>query len=83
MHHSNSSSLQALYNYTAQYPDELSFSCGQIITGVTRVSAEWWEGQLDGRKGLVPSNYVEVTEAPLRKPLKVSVLLDKYFWCLI
>ena len=63
---------QALYSYTAQFADELSFVEGRTITGITRVNAEWWEGHLDGRKGLVPSNYIQVTECSARKSSKVN-----------
>ncbi|XP_064407065.1 neutrophil cytosol factor 4-like [Halichondria panicea] len=61
---------KALYSYTAQFADELSFVEGRTITGITRVNAEWWEGHLDGRKGLVPSNYIQVTECSARKSSK-------------
>ena len=56
---------QTLYAYTGQYSDELSFPAGITLMLVKRVDAEWWEGRVDGRTGLVPGNYIEVIEEPV------------------
>ena len=58
---------QTLYAYTGQYSDELSFPAGITLTLVKRVDAEWWEGRVDGRTGLVPGNYIEVIEEPVAR----------------
>ena len=58
---------QTLYAYTGQYSDELSFPAGITLMLVKRVDAEWWEGRVDGRTGLVPGNYIEVIEEPVAR----------------
>ena len=58
---------QTLYAYTGQYSDELSFPAGVTLTLVKRIDAEWWEGRVNGRTGLVPGNYVEVIEEPVAR----------------
>ncbi len=40
-------------------PDELLFSKGDIITVTQQVDGGWWEGELNGRTGWFPSNYVK------------------------
>ncbi|TCD70915.1 hypothetical protein EIP91_001224 [Steccherinum ochraceum] len=36
----------------------LSFRAGQVIHVLNRDSSGWWDGELDGRRGWFPSNYV-------------------------
>jgi len=48
---------KALWDFIAQNPDELSFGAGDMITIHEQVG-DWWKGELHGRKGLLPANYV-------------------------
>jgi len=48
-----------LYNYDAATNDELSFREDDIIGIVTRDSGGWWEGELNGKRGWIPANYVQ------------------------
>ena len=49
----------ALFAYTAQHSDELSFKKDDMITLVERgADPDWWKGELDGRSGLFPANYI-------------------------
>merc|ERR1719230_2247399 len=54
---------RALFDYTAKAADELTFSRGAKITVLVDEDPEdgWWKGELDGKRGLFPSNYVEFT----------------------
>jgi len=49
----------ALFAYSGQYEDELSFEAGEEITIVAKDEEAWWRGEVDGRTGVFPSNYVE------------------------
>ncbi|RKP17248.1 hypothetical protein ROZALSC1DRAFT_16559, partial [Rozella allomycis CSF55] len=51
--------VKALYDYDAAENNELSFSEGAIITNVEKTTPDWWQGEINGRIGLFPSNYVE------------------------
>lgn len=60
--------VRAIYSYDAQGDDELSFKEGESIeltsgpTGGRNYGDGWWEGfSSNGRKGIFPSNYVEMT----------------------
>ena len=44
------------------FKDELTLVEGEIITIVSRVieDAGWWRGELDGKVGVFPDNFVKV-----------------------
>ena len=50
--------VTALYDYDATEPGELTFKEGDVIT-VFDNSGDWWTGELNGVKGVFPSNYVQ------------------------
>lgn len=50
---------KALFDFNAQDSSELPFRAGDIIT-IRAQNGEWWEGELNGRRGLLPSNYVQL-----------------------
>eukprot|EP01121_Diplochlamys_sp_Union-15-3_P011473 TRINITY_DN3333_c0_g3_i1.p1 TRINITY_DN3333_c0_g3~~TRINITY_DN3333_c0_g3_i1.p1 ORF type:complete len:469 (-),score=109.87 TRINITY_DN3333_c0_g3_i1:130-1353(-) len=65
---------KALYDYIAADDTEISFKTDDIIT-VTRNDDSipgWLEGELNGKRGLFPGNYVEI----LNKNRKCVVLFD-------
>ncbi|XP_020621170.1 osteoclast-stimulating factor 1-like [Orbicella faveolata] len=49
--------VRALYNYTAQQPDEISFEEGDILYIVDRSAGPWWKAKVGNKTGLIPSNY--------------------------
>ena len=51
--------LKALFPYQGQQEDELNFDEGAIIKLVSKEEEAWWKGELDGKVGVFPSNYVE------------------------
>ncbi|RZF44012.1 hypothetical protein LSTR_LSTR007284 [Laodelphax striatellus] len=51
--------VKALYNYSAQDLDELSFKEGDLIDLIKEHDGGWWQGRLRGKEGLLPANYVE------------------------
>uniref|UniRef100_A0A3Q2T863 Intersectin-1 n=1 Tax=Fundulus heteroclitus TaxID=8078 RepID=A0A3Q2T863_FUNHE len=50
-----------MYDYVAQNDDELAFQKGQVINVLNKDDCDWWKGELNGREGLFPSNYVKLT----------------------
>ncbi|KAJ4478859.1 hypothetical protein C8J55DRAFT_561221 [Lentinula edodes] len=65
-----SNRVRALHAFTPTEPGELAFSAGDIITVVDRGYKDWWRGQLRGRTGIFPVNYVEVLPPPDEEELK-------------
>ncbi|CAI5445513.1 unnamed protein product [Caenorhabditis angaria] len=52
--------VKTLYSCTPDHDSELSFEPGQIITNVYESKEDGWlVGTLNGKTGLIPSNYVE------------------------
>uniref|UniRef100_A0A3Q3FJ92 Osteoclast-stimulating factor 1 n=1 Tax=Labrus bergylta TaxID=56723 RepID=A0A3Q3FJ92_9LABR len=49
----------ARYDFCSRDTRELSLLQGDIIKIYTKMSNGWWKGQVDGRVGWFPSNYVE------------------------
>lgn len=50
-----------MYSYDAEQPDELTIKPGDIIKNVSMVDGGWWEGELNGKKGMFPDNFVKVS----------------------
>jgi len=49
---------QALFTFKAEEEGELSMKKGDIIL-LHSTEGDWWEGELNGIRGLLPSNYVK------------------------
>ncbi|KAJ3221074.1 hypothetical protein HK099_003791 [Clydaea vesicula] len=59
----------ALYDYDAQEPNELSLRENEIITNITKLDEDWWQGMNDrGQQGLFPATYVEVQQQHPESP---------------
>lgn len=54
--------VQAQFDYEAQDDTELSFMENDIITVLKEDESGWWKGELNGKSGLFPSNFVEPYE---------------------
>ena len=48
------------HEYAATEEDELSIRPGDIISDVIKQDGGWWEGTLNGKKGVFPDNFVKV-----------------------
>ena len=61
-----------LFPYTAQNDDELSLEEGQVITIITREVEDkgWWKGEVDGKVGVFPDNFVKRVAPSLSEEMK-------------
>ncbi|KAL6080834.1 hypothetical protein STEG23_023843, partial [Scotinomys teguina] len=50
---------KALYDFLGENEDELSFKAGAVITELEPVDDDWMSGELMGRSGIFPKNYVQ------------------------
>lgn len=51
--------VKALYDFLGENEDELSFKAGDVITELEPVDDDWMRGELMGRAGMFPKNYVQ------------------------
>ncbi|XP_072242816.1 endophilin-A3-like isoform X1 [Leuresthes tenuis] len=58
---------RAMYSFLPNHEGELGFSEGDIIVLTGQVDANWYEGTVGGRSGLLPVSYVDVL-VPLPLP---------------
>jgi len=62
--------VRALYGYTAQHDDELTFNEGDVLYITDQDnSADWWKARCGLQTGLIPSNYVELKMDTLDNPV--------------
>lgn len=52
----------ALFDYEAIEDDELSFRAGDTVTLIGVAQPEWFFGDLRGKVGLLPANYVQTLD---------------------
>jgi hypothetical protein len=50
--------VRALHTFEPTESNELGFEEGDVIMVVNRDYKDWWRGQLRGRTGYFPANYV-------------------------
>ncbi|CAD5112613.1 DgyrCDS1826 [Dimorphilus gyrociliatus] len=51
--------VRVTYEYKAEKEDELSIKVGDIVDVLKQEEEGWWEGELNGQKGVFPSNFAE------------------------
>uniref|UniRef100_A0AAR2LXE5 Rac/Cdc42 guanine nucleotide exchange factor (GEF) 6 n=2 Tax=Pygocentrus nattereri TaxID=42514 RepID=A0AAR2LXE5_PYGNA len=60
--------VKARFNFKQNNEDELSFKKGELIHVTRQEEGGWWEGNLNGKTGWFPSNYVREVK-PCEKPI--------------
>ncbi|XP_077996782.1 uncharacterized protein LOC144450088 [Glandiceps talaboti] len=51
---------RVLYDYIAKEENEINVRAGDVIIIKELVNHGWWKGEINGKCGLLPSNYVDV-----------------------
>ena len=61
-----------LFPYMAQNEDELSLQEGQLITIITKDCEDkgWWKGEIDGKVGVFPDNFVKRVSQNMSEEVK-------------
>ncbi|CAN7983769.1 unnamed protein product [Ixodes pacificus] len=63
---------RVLYGYEAQNEDELTIREGDVIVVLTKEVEDkgWWKGELNGRVGVFPDNFVKLIKEEVALPAK-------------
>ena len=56
---SQTKKAKCVFDYEAENDDELTLAEGDIVNITSQEDEGWWEGELNGKKGWFPSNFVE------------------------
>ncbi|EMD31843.1 hypothetical protein CERSUDRAFT_119418 [Gelatoporia subvermispora B] len=51
---------EAMYEYSSEDPGDLELQTGDQVLVVERTSDDWWTGEMNGRRGLIPVSYVKL-----------------------
>ncbi|XP_077845029.1 rho GTPase-activating protein 4 isoform X26 [Macaca mulatta] len=54
----------ACFAYTGRTAQELSFRRGDVLRLHERASSDWWRGEHNGVRGLIPHKYITLPEGP-------------------
>ena len=69
---------KAIYDFPGSSEGDLAFKTGDVITNITTLSDEWLQGELKGKEGIFPANFIEkIQDSPpetLKTPRKVDPL---------
>jgi len=67
---------RVVFSYVAENDDELTLNVGDTITILQKKleDAGWWKGELRGKVGVFPDNFVELLQ-PDSRPVVVSIPL--------
>ncbi|XP_061849046.1 SH3 domain-containing protein 19 isoform X2 [Colius striatus] len=58
------SKAKALYDFHGENEDELSFKAGDTITELASVDEDWMSGEIQGKSGIFPKNFVQILKTP-------------------
>lgn len=63
---------KVLFPYEGQNEDELSLKEGEVINIITKECADagWWMGEIGGRQGVFPDNFVKLLDVEKERPKK-------------
>lgn len=56
--------VQAVYDFKAAEPNELEFKRLDVINVIDKSDPNWWEGEVNQRKGYFPANYTRPYTSP-------------------
>ncbi|XP_061691714.1 rho guanine nucleotide exchange factor 6 isoform X2 [Syngnathoides biaculeatus] len=75
--------VKARFNFKQNNEDELSFVKGDVIVVTRQEEGGWWEGNLNGKTGWFPSNYVREVKASEKPVSPKGAQLTKSYYSVV
>lgn len=72
-----------LFDYNAEANDELTLKEGELIKNIDKKEDGWWEGELRGKRGMFPENFVKEVKRSVpesRQEKSVEKATGMYVW---
>ena len=66
----------AVYDFSGETSDDLSFSAGDMIEVIEIVDDQWWKGSLNGNNGIFPANFVSKEPLTFNDNLNEQQILE-------
>ena len=76
--------VEVKFDYDAEQSDELTLRVGDIIKSYKLVEDGWMEGELNGKRGIFPANFVvkkEITPPPPGLQCVIDLSICMYVHC--
>ncbi|NXA15478.1 SH3K1 protein, partial [Sapayoa aenigma] len=69
----NKEYCKVIFPYEAQNDDELTIREGDVVTLISKdcIDVGWWEGELNGRRGVFPDNFVKLLPSDFEKEVRI------------
>lgn len=55
----NTQQVRAKFDFAASAPDELDLHVGDLITVITEIDQDWYQGKIGNKTGIFPRSFVE------------------------
>jgi len=60
--------VRARWAFNAEREGELSMAAGDVLSITDKTSQNWWMAELNGKRGVIPANYIEVLAEQVDEP---------------
>ncbi|XP_070553591.1 E3 ubiquitin-protein ligase SH3RF3-like isoform X2 [Ptychodera flava] len=67
---------KALFNFDGKEPGDLTFKRDDLILLLKKIDENWYQGEVNGQVGFLPSNYIHVLIAIPTEPPQCKALYD-------
>jgi len=64
--------VRARWAFNAEREGELSMAAGDVLSITDKTSQNWWMAELNGKRGVIPANYIEVLAEQVGSCLSLS-----------
>jgi hypothetical protein len=71
--------VRAKWSFAAEREGELSMGVGDTLSIIDQTNQNWWMAELNGKRGVIPANYVELLPEEPALPGTPPLISNHYF----